>query len=384
MSRALAQQIADAVLYEGYLLYPYRASAIKNRLRWLFGVLYPEAYCRSGADTSFMQTECLVVGSGRTRVDWTVRFLQLVATEAVEREVACQLSFPNSVWERCDVPKQTLGTSVAATVSFSFPGANERTTGTVMCSAEPLASNLYKLCIRVANESSLEQEADRDQALSRSLISAHTNLGVVEGEFVSLLEPPDESAGFVGRCRNIGTWPVLVGDPLARNWMLSSPILLYEYPRVPAQSTGDLFDGTEIEELLTLRIRTMTDLEKSALLADHRARQMLERVEQMTPEQLSRLHGTMRSLGARCQTNLKPGDRVRLRPRAGADILDLALAGKAATVQKVETDLEGNLFLAVTVDDDPGRDFGWEGKAGHRFFFRPEELEPIAVTEGGS
>src|SRR5262245_60550316 len=185
MSHALVQQIADAVLYEGYLLYPYRASALKNRLRWLFGVLYPEAYCRSGADASVMQTECLVVGSGRTRVDWTVRFLQLVVTEAVSREIAGSVILSELAEE-------------AVTATFSFSAASECVTGTVMCSADPLSTNPFKLCLRVANESSLGQEADRDQALFRSLISAHTILGVEEGEFVSLLEPPDELAGFVG------------------------------------------------------------------------------------------------------------------------------------------------------------------------------------------
>jgi hypothetical protein len=72
---------------------------------------------------------------------------------------------------------------------------------------------------------------------------------------------------------------------------------------------------------------------------------------------------------------LKPGDRVRLCPRGGADIFDLALAGKTAVIASIEQDFENRIHLAVTVDDDPGRDLGLTGKPGHRFFFGPDEVE---------
>lgn len=74
---------------------------------------------------------------------------------------------------------------------------------------------------------------------------------------------------------------------------------------------------------------------------------------------------------------IRTGDRVRLRPRGGADIFDLALAGMSATVDAVEQDFEGRVYLAVTVDDDPGRDLGQLRQPGHRFFFTPEEVEPL-------
>jgi hypothetical protein len=74
---------------------------------------------------------------------------------------------------------------------------------------------------------------------------------------------------------------------------------------------------------------------------------------------------------------VRAGDRVRLHPRGRADILDLALAGKAATVEAIEQDFDGHVFLAVIVDDDPGRDLGLLRQPGHRFFFRPEEVEPV-------
>jgi hypothetical protein len=74
---------------------------------------------------------------------------------------------------------------------------------------------------------------------------------------------------------------------------------------------------------------------------------------------------------------LKPGDRVVLRPRPGADIFDIALAGKTATIASIEQDYENRIHLAVTIDDDPGNDLGLDGKPGHRFFFSPEEVEVL-------
>jgi hypothetical protein len=72
-----------------------------------------------------------------------------------------------------------------------------------------------------------------------------------------------------------------------------------------------------------------------------------------------------------------PGDRVRLCPRGRADIFDLALAGRRATILSVEQDVEDRVYYTVTVDDDPGRDLGAAGKPGHRFFFAPDEVELV-------
>ena len=74
---------------------------------------------------------------------------------------------------------------------------------------------------------------------------------------------------------------------------------------------------------------------------------------------------------------LRAGDRVRLRPRSGGDVLDLALAGRTALVEAIEQDYEGELHLAVVLDDDPGRDLGLLRQPGHRFFFLVEEIEPL-------
>ncbi|HKO96415.1 MAG TPA: hypothetical protein VJU86_05465 [Pyrinomonadaceae bacterium] len=74
---------------------------------------------------------------------------------------------------------------------------------------------------------------------------------------------------------------------------------------------------------------------------------------------------------------IKQGDKVRLKPRTGGDIFDLALAGKIAIVEAIEQDYEGKAHLAVVVDDDPGRDLGMLRQPGHRFFFSPEEVEVL-------
>jgi hypothetical protein len=78
-----------------------------------------------------------------------------------------------------------------------------------------------------------------------------------------------------------------------------------------------------------------------------------------------------------CGVDLKPGNRVRLRPRGGGDILDIALAGQTAVIESIEQDFEDKIYLAVVLDEDPGRDLGLLRQPGHRFFFSPEEVEPL-------
>ena len=186
--------------------------------------------------------------------------------------------------------------------------------------------------------------------------------------------------------------------------MLASPIILYDYPQVAPESPGDFFDGTEIDEMLTLRILTLTDDEKRAMAAvDERARALLERTESLAREQMLRLHGTIRTPEEEARMDswdpeadrrrlecvhvgpceIRQGDRVRLRPRGRADILDLALAGKTAIVEAIEQDYDGRVYLAVLVDDDPGKDLGALRQPGHRFFFQPEEVEAIAPSSEG-
>jgi hypothetical protein len=307
MNTKLVEDIANAVLYEGYLLYPYRPSAVKNRQRWNFGVLYPRAFAdfQKGADAWSMQTECLARTAGEPcRLSVRVRFLHLIERgsqpapmwqEATERDIKT---------ERIDLADLV---SQRRLHTFSFGAGREtedeivRTTepveGAIEVEAKDLANGLFKIRVRVFNAALVSDGLTRDAALLRSLVSAHTILEAQNGEFISLLDPPEEFRDAAARCTNIGTWPVLAGDPGARDAMLSSPIILYDYPQIAPESAGALFDGTEIDEILTLRIMTLTDQEKLEMhQADPRARAILERTECMPPEQLMKMHGALRGL----------------------------------------------------------------------------------------
>jgi len=165
--------------------------------------------------------------------------------------------------------------------------------------AENLGNNRYKLRVRAWNTASLDDadRANRDKALLKSLVSAHIILHVEGGEFISLLDPPDELRELTAQCQNVSVWPVLVGEPESRDAMLCSPIILYDYPQIAPESAGPLFDGTEIDEILTLRIMTLTEDEKLEIgQGDERTRRILERTEALPPEQLMKMHGALRGL----------------------------------------------------------------------------------------
>jgi hydrogenase maturation protease len=169
--------------------------------------------------------------------------------------------------------------------------------GSVGLSAGPGADGVFKVRVRVENRTPLGGGTGRDEALLHALVSTHAVLGVRGGEFVSLLDPPERWRELAAGCRNEGAWPVLVGEEGERDTMLASPIILYDYPRVAPESPGDLFDATEIDEILTLRILTLTDEEKrQAAAVDGRARELLRRTEALAREQLLGLHGAVRGL----------------------------------------------------------------------------------------
>jgi hydrogenase maturation protease len=169
--------------------------------------------------------------------------------------------------------------------------------GSVEFDAKQFHNGVVKVTVRVNNLTSFDalKTANREDALAFSLVSAHTILGVEHGEFVSLLDPPAGFEGPVAQCSNIGTWPVLVGEQA--EMVLSSPIILYDHPQIAPESAGNLFDSTEIDEILSLRILTLTDDEKREMRqSDDRAREILERTESMPAEQFMKLHGVLRGL----------------------------------------------------------------------------------------
>jgi hydrogenase maturation protease len=443
--------IANAVLYEGYILYPYRPSSIKNRQRWTFGGVFPKAFDQQG-DASRMETQVLLRGGEQAAFNVHFRFLQVMTREVgqlatpaqelpVEGEPALTRVPSLNVdgqellaWEEAIEREIGLGPlrpadvqGAASVTPFCFKVAREfepvrdrsgrivaaliRTSqtiqGVVEAKAQKLSPDVWKLTIGIENVTPLTGAVREERAAAqlRAFASTHAILTVEDGAFISLLDPPDDLREAAGECRNVGAFPVLVGGK-DNNAMLASPIILYDHPAIAPESPGDLFDGTEIDEILTLRILAMTDAEKHEMASvDARARALLERTHALTAEDMARLHGVMRNHPSQASQIEQPpmggdhekprlvsllesgrslcvGARVRLRPKSGGDIMDIALKDKIAVVEAIERDFEDRIHVAVTLIDDPGRDLGAAGFPGHRFFFSQEEIEPIVAGEG--
>lgn len=332
------KEIANAVLYEGYLLYPYRQSAIKNRTRWTFGVVYPREYsaANGGIEPWTMHTECLVEGRADDIVlDISVRFLHLLLRtvehsgaakeqrideyagewsiasrlageplqEGMEREVSA-LNLPlrellaHSRRVPIEFPASRMVEQPANAPETEIIREQQAIVGAFVLTAEQLGTQLFKLIVEIENTTPVTSvvTSRRDAILFQSFVSTHTILQVRQGAFISLLDPPEALQPFVNGCQNVRTWPVLVGDEGEREALLSSPIILYDYPQIAPESPGALFDGSEIDEILSLRILTLTNEEKEQMRQDEHTREILERTEALTPEQFMRLHGAIRDL----------------------------------------------------------------------------------------
>jgi hypothetical protein len=445
----VARKVADAVLYEGYLLYPYRASAAKNQARWQFGVLMPRLWSESGPDEPWStQTECLLEPEDTTTVRVLVRFLhvQSKTVEEVDVEAGTFREVPALPVDGSELVPWDEATEQEVTVSapldrllsgelvtpFERPGGRRvepvhtvagklagRTVrrrwpvmGSMKLSAERLEGpyGLVRLRLQLENASAWnDPKADRSIALRHSLVAAHSLIGIDQGVFLSLLDPPEWAKPAAEACRNLHTWPVLIGEEGRRDAMLSSPIILYDHPTIAPESPGDLFDATEIDEILTLRTMALTEAEKrEARATDDRAAAIIDRVDSMPPELLERLHGAVRYLrgveGAEQEdepelvpwwdpgadrtvspetdgvvvagVTVAKGSRVRLRPgQRRADAQDMFLADRLATVEAVFLDVDGNRHLAVTLDEDPAADLQrWHGRY---LYFSPDEVEPL-------
>jgi hypothetical protein len=311
MDPKLVERIADALLYEGYLLYPYRPSAIKNRQRFNFGVIYPRDYGLAHDELFCMQTECLATSNWRMAFDVRLRFLHLTAREGWQEAVGREVIVPAlrtddllvaPLQEPFTFPAKRSSGALYDPWSQDTRGKRkeqEQILGNIEIAARQVAERVFKITTRILNLTPLADApgVSRDESLKRSLVSTHVILSARGGEFISLLDPPESLRDVAGSCRNIGTYPVLVGAEGERDTILSAPIILYDYPQIAPESAGDLFDGTEIDEMLTLRILTLTDEEKREMRdGDERARRILERTEAMSVEQLMKLHGAVRGL----------------------------------------------------------------------------------------
>jgi hypothetical protein len=454
-----ARRLADAVLYEGYVLYPYRASSGKNQCRWQFGVLAPRPFSEAdGSEPWTMQTECVAEVGADSALEIRVRALQ-VQTRQIEQQTNEQqandqwmpiqdLEVDGRLWtgwdeaieqqiDLLDIRVDAL-TPTERTMTVELPGGRETeilhtaagavagrvvrerrpVTCRVTMATTPVAGPypLIKVLVTVDNETDWRGEgADRDEVVRHSLVAVHTLMAVDGGAFISLLDPPEFARPTVAQCRNVRTFPILAGSEGRRDLMLSSPIILYDHAEVAPESQGDFCDATEIDEILALRVMTLTDEEKrEARATDPRAAAIVDRCDTIPDEIFSRLHGAIRSLRPAGfqpaaedppaelpwwdpvadasvdpwsdelqigDSTIAKGSRVRLRPgRADvggrrADAHDLFLAGRLATVQAVFLDVDGDSHVAVTLDDDPAAEL-YESH-GRYLYFHPDEVEPL-------
>jgi hypothetical protein len=334
---AHARLVADAILYEGYLLYPYHQSSQKNQVRFQFGVLMPPGYAELDPhEPAASQTECLLECPDEAQIRVLARFLQVqdrsvqgISPETGELHEVGALYVDGTEytsWSEAAEREQQVTVAVSALleqdreVEFHL-GAGEcqeditdttgrqagRLTrrwsavdGAITLHAERVAGpyQALRLRLRLENRSTPMTELRvRDDGLRYALVAAHLLIGVPGGSFLSMTEPPEWAAPEVARCENTGTWPVLAGPPECRDLMLSSPVILYDHPEVAAESAGNLFDSTEIDEILTLRTLALTDAEKRAARAtDDRVAEMMDRLDVLPPEMLDRMHGAIRYL----------------------------------------------------------------------------------------
>ncbi len=452
-----AKTVADAVLYEGYVLYPYRASSRKNQVRFQWGVLTPRAYSElDGSERWSTRTECLVSPRWRpepTILQVRVRCLQtqrrrVEARSSAKTPAGCEPAFgpvdtlevdgtSHVEWDEAvdhtiDLPPLVISPNGTAAdeMAFHLEGGSETepvhtadgrlagrfvrerlsVDGAVWVVTAPAAdgSPYVKVTVGVENATAWNDERTRRaDVVAQSLVAVHTMLAVDGATFVSLLDPPDDAADAARTCQSDGTYPVLIGRD---DVVLSSPIILYDHPEVANQSPGDLYDALEIDEILALRVMTLTDTEKAeARGTDARAAAIIDRCDSLSPEAMSRLHGQMRPIEPEWSTLTTPGSdappwwdpasdgsvdpwtdsvcvegidltrgsAVRLHPSGQADAQDMFLNGRRGSVAGVFADVDGGVHLAVTLDDDPAAsELMWQGRY---LYFGPDEVEPMAT-----
>jgi len=527
MSLADARRVADAVLYEGYVLFPYRAKSSKNQVRWQFGVIAPKSVAENDPGERWsMQTEVLVDASREPVLDVKLRFLRVQA-RTVEALVSNQsgadesganqsgadesgaeqyrlvdsltvddriiTDWQEAIEEEIDLAEVPLSELVATgrTIRLDFPATNStepitdkagtvvgrlvrETWGltalaTVTAERDDSPFSITKVRVVIENLTDwTDRNAPRDEFVRYCMAAVHTLLAVRGGSFISLADPPEYARYAVDGCVNSGTWPVLIGDDAHRDTILSSPITLSDFPEIAPESEGDFYDATEVDEMLHLFVNTLTDEERAeARGTDPRSAAIMDRVENMPPELMDKLHGAIRSLrpiplghevvdddeedddvidhvgtgemapfgsdfggelggasmdsgsmdsgsmdsgddfpmfstdadglignvrlDAETDARYKPfedttrvgatdvgkGAKVRLHPGNRSDAQDMFLVGLTATVEGVFHDIDGDIHLAVSVDDDPAA-IELPSWIGRFRYFRLHEVEVLS------
>jgi hypothetical protein len=398
MAEKGVEEIVSSLLYEGYALYPY-TPGVKNATPTPFGIVYPPGYAEAQpAAISKLRLEAILEAGPEAQITGTVRFLQAAGEghRGVERRLelgTTGLAALTREWAR---------------IEFAFPreaGAGE-VRGRAVMRAEMLGPELARVKLCVHNDSEIEgetpeQEAGRGEALQWSLLSVHPMLEVEEGRFVSPLEREGEAGAAVQGSDPVNTFPVLVGSE--DRAILGAAIVVPEHPELAPESLGNLFDNTEIEEALLLHVQVLSDDERKEISEqDPAVREMIERADKTTNDEMMSLHGRLTytepdgddgrttapptpppgldAIQGETATmvkgaTVKRGDKVVLRPGTEGDVYDKILDGRTATVERIYQGMDERVYLGVTIDDDPGQDLLRD--TGRFLFFFADEVELV-------
>ncbi|MBA2348296.1 MAG: hypothetical protein H0V81_08365 [Solirubrobacterales bacterium] len=437
------EELLQTLLMEGYALYPYTPGATKNATPTPFGIVYPPVYAAEGPATHDRLTMvCVVVGEN---LEALLRASIVFLEPAGERH--------EGVERRIELPETSLGALLAEEVAAPFRFTT--VLGRVWMAAEPLPyAGAVRVRIGIENHTDVGPGLTRQDGLRSSLMSTHVVARLSGGaRFASPASPEPEHAAAVMTSAQVNTYPVLAADDDTA--MLGAAIMLPDHPQLAPESSGDLFDATEIEEALRLHLLALSDGEVEEMAEqDPAVRAMLDKAIRSAPEDIVRLHGritvgpagsvasdTAGPYGALPFTGSVPtygepsalsalglappsagpipqgpeqpetaplpvdaeraavfgaprqdpeggedhavvdgqlfakGLSVVLRPTPGRGGQDHLVDGRRATVERVYVDLEQNVHLGVTIDDDPGQDIMRD--IGRYHYFKPTEVEVV-------
>jgi hypothetical protein len=383
------EQLVESLLYEGYALYPYTPGATKNSTPTPFGIAYPPVYAETLSSTfDHLELRCVLQAPPDAVLSAQVRLLVASGErhQAQARSVALAGAMVGALAE---APAER---EAEVQCDDSPP-----LVASLRLSAQPVADGEYEVVFRVENRTLVRSGLDRAGALARSLLSTHPIVRVAGGRFVSALERP---------CGSVNTFPVLAsaGDDA----VVGAAIVIPDHPQIAPESRGGLFDSTEIEEALLLHVKVLSDGEREEIgRSDPAIREMIERADSATPEDIIALHGrvtlrdpepaetvrdpqtdeppveppglvdpTVGELEATVKgVTFRRGGKVVIRPPADSDIQARMLDGRTATVERIMTDYDGKTHLGLTIDDDPGQELMRD--TGRFLYFFANEVEVV-------
>jgi hypothetical protein len=392
------EELVRSLLYEGYALYPY-TPGVKNATPTPFGIVYPPSYAESQpAAFPMLRLETVLQGGPDARISGTVLFLQATGERHEATERSLELA-PVTLAELARGP-------VRDTYAFEMEDERELR-GRIAMRADLLSPELARIRLCLHNETEMRadpEEVSRGEALRHSLISTHPLLEVENGRFISPLERHGPEGEAALASEPVNTFPVLLGDQDAA--VLGAAIVLPDHPELAPESLGNLFDNTEIEEALLLHVHALSEDERREISSqDPAVREMIERAESTTGEDILGLHGRLTYTepeadkgaaanggppkpppglddvrgereAAAAGTTVRLGDKIVLRPGTEGDVYDKILHGRTATIERIYRGYDERVYLGVTVDDDPGQDLLRE--TGRFLFFFADEVEPVS------